>query len=151
MSPVDWIAARAARMSGGEDIHGRNAGLSKACFYGVMEAADAVDAPVIIQASRGARSYANDIMLARLIDALVETGVLSIRLKCNNSVSAWGEKNRYAVHVRTGLPIRFFVVELNTTALSPVSSPVPAIWSTPSRTNQSDPDESAMRSSTSRA
>ncbi|MDQ0465153.1 fructose-bisphosphate aldolase class II [Caulobacter ginsengisoli] len=38
----------------------------------IMEAADAVDAPVIIQASRGARSYANDIMLARLIDALVE-------------------------------------------------------------------------------
>ncbi|MDO9338498.1 MAG: class II fructose-bisphosphate aldolase [Caulobacter sp.] len=38
----------------------------------IMEAADAVDAPVIIQASRGARTYANDIMLARLIDALVE-------------------------------------------------------------------------------
>ena len=38
----------------------------------IMEAADAVNAPVIIQASRGARSYANDIVLARLIDALVE-------------------------------------------------------------------------------
>lgn len=38
----------------------------------IMEAADQVDAPVIIQASRGARTYANDIMLARLIDALVE-------------------------------------------------------------------------------
>ncbi|HEY2661113.1 MAG TPA: class II fructose-bisphosphate aldolase [Caulobacteraceae bacterium] len=38
----------------------------------IMEAADAVKAPVIIQASRGARSYANDIMLAKLIDALVE-------------------------------------------------------------------------------
>jgi fructose-bisphosphate aldolase class II len=38
----------------------------------IMEAAAAVDAPVIIQASRGARSYANDIMLARMIDALVE-------------------------------------------------------------------------------
>src|SRR4051794_33069417 len=38
----------------------------------IMEAADALDAPVIIQASRGARAYANDIMLARLIDALVE-------------------------------------------------------------------------------
>ncbi len=38
----------------------------------ILEAADALDAPVIIQASRGARSYANDIMLARLIDALVE-------------------------------------------------------------------------------
>ena len=38
----------------------------------IMEAADAVNAPVIIQASRGARAYANDIVLARLIDALVE-------------------------------------------------------------------------------
>src|ERR1700749_3126706 len=38
----------------------------------IMEGADELDAPVIIQASRGARSYANDIMLARLIDALVE-------------------------------------------------------------------------------
>ena len=36
----------------------------------IMEAAAAVDAPVIIQASRGARSYANDIMLAKMIDAL---------------------------------------------------------------------------------
>jgi fructose-bisphosphate aldolase class II len=38
----------------------------------IMEAADSLNAPVIIQASRGARQYANDIMLARLIDALVE-------------------------------------------------------------------------------
>ncbi len=38
----------------------------------IMEAAAAVDAPVIIQASRGARSYANDIMLAKMIDALAE-------------------------------------------------------------------------------
>lgn len=38
----------------------------------IMEAADKLDAPVIIQASRGARQYANDIMLARMIDALVE-------------------------------------------------------------------------------
>jgi len=37
----------------------------------IMEAAAAVDAPVIIQASRGARSYAGDIMLAKMIDALV--------------------------------------------------------------------------------
>ena len=35
-----------------------------------MEAAKAVDAPVIIQASRGARSYANDTMLAKMIEAL---------------------------------------------------------------------------------
>ncbi|WP_163270346.1 class II fructose-bisphosphate aldolase [Chelativorans alearense] len=38
----------------------------------IMEAAKACEAPVILQASRGARSYANDIMLARMIDALVE-------------------------------------------------------------------------------
>jgi fructose-bisphosphate aldolase class II len=38
----------------------------------IMEAAKACDAPVIIQASRGARSYANDIMLAKMIDALVD-------------------------------------------------------------------------------
>ena len=38
----------------------------------IMEAADAVDAPVIIQASRGARQYANDVVLAKLIDALIE-------------------------------------------------------------------------------
>src|ERR1700709_874292 len=38
----------------------------------ILEAAEQVDAPVIIQASRGARSYANDIVLTRLIDALVE-------------------------------------------------------------------------------
>jgi fructose-bisphosphate aldolase class II len=38
----------------------------------IMAAASAVDAPVIIQASRGARSYANDIMLAKMIEALIE-------------------------------------------------------------------------------
>ncbi len=38
----------------------------------ILEAADDVNAPVIIQASRGARSYANDIVLKYLIDALVE-------------------------------------------------------------------------------
>ncbi|MEP6968753.1 MAG: class II fructose-bisphosphate aldolase, partial [Pseudomonadota bacterium] len=37
----------------------------------IMEAAQASGAPVIIQASRGARQYANDIVLAGLIDALV--------------------------------------------------------------------------------
>jgi fructose-bisphosphate aldolase class II len=38
----------------------------------IMEAAKACDAPVIIQASRGARSYANDIMLTKMIDGLAE-------------------------------------------------------------------------------
>jgi len=36
----------------------------------IMEAAASTDAPVIIQASRGARSYAGDIMLSKMIDAL---------------------------------------------------------------------------------
>jgi fructose-bisphosphate aldolase class II len=36
---------------------------------GIMAAAMAVDAPVILQASRGARSYAGDIMLAKMIEA----------------------------------------------------------------------------------
>jgi fructose-bisphosphate aldolase, class II len=38
----------------------------------IMEACSAVDAPVIIQASRGARSYANDIMLKHMMDAVTE-------------------------------------------------------------------------------
>ncbi len=38
----------------------------------IMAAADAVDAPVIIQASRGARQYANDIMLKHMMDAVCE-------------------------------------------------------------------------------
>ena len=37
----------------------------------IGEAAAACEAPVIIQASRGARSYANDTMLAKMIEALV--------------------------------------------------------------------------------
>lgn len=36
----------------------------------IMEAAQLVDAPVILQASRGARSYANDIMLSKMMEAL---------------------------------------------------------------------------------
>jgi len=36
---------------------------------GIMAAAAAADAPVILQASRGARSYAGDIMLAKMIEA----------------------------------------------------------------------------------
>src|SRR6201987_3516674 len=33
----------------------------------IMEAASSLDAPVIIQASRGARSYANDVMLRHMM------------------------------------------------------------------------------------
>jgi fructose-bisphosphate aldolase class II len=38
----------------------------------IMTAADKADAPVILQASRGARSYANDIMLKHMMDAVTE-------------------------------------------------------------------------------
>ena len=38
----------------------------------IMRAAAACDAPVILQASRGARSYAGDIMLRHIVQALVE-------------------------------------------------------------------------------
>jgi fructose-bisphosphate aldolase class II len=38
----------------------------------IGEAASALEAPVIIQASRGARSYANDVMLRHMMDALTE-------------------------------------------------------------------------------
>ena len=38
----------------------------------IMEAAQKTKAPVILQASRGARQYANDIMLSRMIEAAVE-------------------------------------------------------------------------------
>jgi len=38
----------------------------------IMVAADATDSPVIMQASRGARSYANDIMLKHMMDAVTE-------------------------------------------------------------------------------
>lgn len=38
----------------------------------ILQAAHATSSPVIIQASRGARAYAHDVMLAKIIDALVE-------------------------------------------------------------------------------
>ena len=38
----------------------------------IMTAANATDSPVILQASRGARSYANDIMLKHMMDAVTE-------------------------------------------------------------------------------
>jgi len=41
-------------------------------LLGIMAAADRTAAPVIIQASRGARAYANDIMLRRMVEAAVE-------------------------------------------------------------------------------
>lgn len=40
--------------------------------HAVMSAADAADSPVILQASRGARAYAGDVMLRHLMSAAVE-------------------------------------------------------------------------------
>ena len=48
------------------NINNREQGLA------IMEAAAKSDAPVIMQASRGARSYAKDIMLEKMMEALVE-------------------------------------------------------------------------------
>ncbi len=39
----------------------------------ILQAARACDAPVILQVSRGARSYAGDLMLRRMVEALAET------------------------------------------------------------------------------
>ncbi len=38
----------------------------------IMEAADGTDSPVILQASRGARAYVNDIMLKHMMEAVTE-------------------------------------------------------------------------------
>ena len=38
----------------------------------IMQAADATDSPIIMQASRGARKFANDIVLSHLIRAAIE-------------------------------------------------------------------------------
>lgn len=38
----------------------------------IMNAADAVDSPVILQASRGARSYAGDVMIRKMVEAAEE-------------------------------------------------------------------------------
>lgn len=40
VSPTAWLLERRGALSAGEDVHSRSAGLSKACFYGVMEAAN---------------------------------------------------------------------------------------------------------------
>ena len=42
-------------------------------LLGIMAAARKTDSPVILQASRGARSYAGDLMLRRMVEAAVET------------------------------------------------------------------------------
>lgn len=41
VSPAEWMREHGASLAPGDDIHGRAAALSKACFYGVVEAATA--------------------------------------------------------------------------------------------------------------
>lgn len=40
VSPMAWLLERRGELSAGEDMHSRAAGLSRACFYGVMERAN---------------------------------------------------------------------------------------------------------------
>jgi hypothetical protein len=40
VSPLAWLLERRGQLSAGEDMHSRAAGLSRACFYGVMERAN---------------------------------------------------------------------------------------------------------------
>lgn len=40
VSPLAWLLERRGGLSAGQDMHSRSAGLSRACFYGVMEQAD---------------------------------------------------------------------------------------------------------------
>lgn len=40
-SPVQWLADHGLDMAGADDVHGRSAGLSKACFYDVVERSNA--------------------------------------------------------------------------------------------------------------
>jgi len=40
VSPWEWFVANARGMAVGDDIHGRSSGMSKACFYNVMQSAN---------------------------------------------------------------------------------------------------------------
>ena len=51
----------------------------------IMEAAYETDSPVILQASRGARSYAGEIFLRHLIIAAVETDKVVLDIKASQS------------------------------------------------------------------
>ena len=53
----------------------------------IMEAAEAVDAPVIMQASRGARSYAGDVMLAKMIEAAWRPCIRISRSACTRTTA----------------------------------------------------------------
>lgn len=47
-------------------------------------------------------------MTHALLDALVERGVLTKRVKRNGALTGWGPWNRFATHVESGLPVDFF-------------------------------------------
>ncbi len=48
VSPSEWIAANAATLESGADIHSRRAALSRVCFYDVMERANATRDAVLL-------------------------------------------------------------------------------------------------------
>ena len=52
----------------------------------IVEAAASVDAPVIIQASRGARAYAGDIMLSKIVEALISGQISTVKQHARWSV-----------------------------------------------------------------
>jgi DNA polymerase/3'-5' exonuclease PolX len=43
-----------------------------------------------------------------LLDDLVSRGVLRKRVKCNGALTGWGQWNRFATHVESGIPVDFF-------------------------------------------
>ncbi len=53
----------------------------------IMEAAKATDSPVIIQASRGARAYAGDLLLSKLIEGLEAQYPHSCRSACTRTTA----------------------------------------------------------------
>jgi DNA polymerase/3'-5' exonuclease PolX len=45
---------------------------------------------------------------AQLIEGMLVSGVLQKRLNVNGAISSWGEENKHAVHVASGLPVDLF-------------------------------------------
>lgn len=59
MSPLDWVRAHRAELAAGDDLHSRAAGLSKECFYRVVEDATSQHTAILLglrqEESRGRR------------------------------------------------------------------------------------------------
>lgn len=78
--------------------------------------AEMKDLELLIIPRRGLRADPEDLfgagrptnLTTHFLDELVERGILAKRLKCDGSLSAWGDWNRHASHVASGLPIDIF-------------------------------------------